>query len=151
MKDEKKCGCGRDHEHDEHCGCGHHHHDDECGCGHDHDECDCGCDDECILTLTDQEGNSRDYYELAVFDADGEEYTIMQPVELDEGMEDNEVLIYRDVYDEDGNFVNYDPVFDPEVGDKVVETYNRMLEEGLEEEDGDAVLDDDDCGCGNDR
>ncbi len=139
MKDEKKY----DHEHDEHCGCGHHHHDD----------CDCGCDEEeYILTLTDQDGNSRDYYEIAVFDVDGEEYTIMQPVELDEGMEDNEVLIYRDVYDEDDNFVNYDPVLDPAVGDKVVEVFNRMLEENaFDDKDDDNGFDDEGCGCGNDR
>ena len=38
---EEHCGCGHEHhhDHDEHCGCGHEHHhdhDEHCGCGHDH-------------------------------------------------------------------------------------------------------------------
>lgn len=126
--------------------------DDVCSCGHHHDgECDCGCDDDIsILTLTDEEGNSCDYYEIDVLEVDGAEYTIMQPVELDEDMAENEVLIYRNVYDEDGNFVSYDPVLDDAVGEKVVETYNQLVEE-FDGDDEDEGLDDDGCGCGNDR
>ncbi len=59
---DEHCGCGHHHEHhhehDEHCGCGHdhehhHEHDEHCGCGHDHEHhhehdehCGCGHDHE---------------------------------------------------------------------------------------------------------
>lgn len=129
-----------------------------CACGHHHDgECDCGCDhgDEVnILTLTDEDGNSRDYYELEVLEMDGAEYTVMQPVELDEDMSEDEVLIYRNVYDEDGEFVSYDPEIDEAVADKIIDEINKMIEEESligDDDDDYGDPDDGDCGCGNDR
>ena len=128
-----------------------------CACGHHHDgECDCGCGHEAevnILTLTDEDGNSRDYYELEVLEMDGDEYTVMRPVELDEDMSEDEVLIYRNVYDEDGEFVSYDLETDEAVTDKIIDEINRMIEEEslIGDDDDDDDPDDGDCGCGNDR
>ena len=134
MKDEESCACG-------------HHHDGECDCGCDHE------DEGNILTLTDEDGNSHDYYELGVLEMDGAEYTVIQPVELDEDMSKDEVLIYRNIYDDDGEFVNYVLETDEAVSDKIIDEINRMIEEEslLGDDDDDGDPDDGDCGCGNDR
>ena len=133
MKDEESCACG-------------HHHDGECDCGCDHGE------EINILTLTDEEGNSRDFRELIVLEMDGAEYTVMRPVELDEDMTEDNVLIFRDIYDEDGEFVCYELV-DDDVADKIIDEFNKMIEEEslLGDDDDDDDPDDGDCGCGNDR
>ena len=41
---DEHCDCGHDHEHGEKCDCGHHHeHGEKCNCGHDHEDGDDCC------------------------------------------------------------------------------------------------------------
>ncbi len=100
MEDKHECGCG--------CGCEHEHEHE-----HEHD-CDCGCENDGILTLTDEDGNTTDFVvidgvesgggtlylalvEKEQMDNEESEYIVLKVV--NEG-EDEEALVTVDDEDE---------------------------------------------------
>lgn len=80
-----------------------------------------------IVTLVGQDGNNIDFVEIAGIAHKGEFYAILQPVELLEGMEDNEAFVFHVSRDENGNDM-FNVVFDDEIIDAVFAEYNRLLD-----------------------
>lgn len=62
-------------------------------------------DDE-IITLVDEEGEEHDFTVLDILEVDGREYAILIP--LEEGVESDEVVIFRFEEDEAGNEILVD-------------------------------------------
>jgi hypothetical protein len=80
-----------------------------------------------IVTLVGPDGNNIDFIEIAGIAHKGEFYAILQPVELFEGMEDNEALVFHVSRDEEGNDM-FNVVIDDEIIDAVFAEYNRLLD-----------------------
>ena len=111
-------------------------------------------DEDEVITLTDDEGNPVDFYEVACIEYKGEFYALMQPVEPMEGLGEDEALIFK-VREEDEDNDVFEPVFDEAILDAVFNEYlNAMAEaEGCDcdcEDCGDDCHHHDcDCGCGH--
>ena len=84
--------------------------------------------DEDIVTLMTESGEEVDFVEIAGISHNGKFYAILQPVELLEGMEDDEALVFEVVRNADGSD-GFNVVLDDEIIDAVFEEYNRLLEE----------------------
>ncbi len=84
-------------------------------------------DDE-VLTLLSGDGEEVDFVEIAGIAYDGEFYAILQPVELLDGMEDDEALVFKVTTNDDGES-NYAIELDDEIIDAVFAEYNRLLDE----------------------
>ena len=83
--------------------------------------------DDDIITLTTADGEEVDFVEIAGIAHKGKFYAILQPVELLEGMEDDEALVFEVVRNADGSD-GFNVVLDDEIIDAVFEEYNRLLE-----------------------
>ncbi len=81
-----------------------------------------------IITLTTADGEEVDFVEIAGIAHDGKFYAILQPVELLEGMDDDEALVFEVVRNADGSD-GFNVVLDDEIIDAVFAEYNRLLEE----------------------
>lgn len=84
-------------------------------------------EDDDIVTLISADGEQIDFYEIAGIAHKGHFYAILQPVELLEGMEDDEALVFkvtRGPDDED----KFEIELDDDIIDAVFEEYNRLLE-----------------------
>lgn len=81
-----------------------------------------------IITLTTADGEEVDFVEIAGIAHDGKFYAILQPVELLDGMEDDEALVFEVVRNADGSD-GFNVVLDDEIIDAVFAEYNRLLEE----------------------
>lgn len=77
-----------------------------------------------IVTLVTEEGEEIDFYLAAVIPFDGKIYGILQPVELLEGMEDDEALVFEMGGEDEGNF---DLVTDDEIIDGVFAKYDELV------------------------
>ena len=84
--------------------------------------------DDDIITLTTADGEEVDFVEIAGIAHNGKFYAILQPVELLEGMDDDEALVFEVVRNADGSD-GFNVVLDDEIIDAVFEEYNRLLEE----------------------
>ena len=84
--------------------------------------------DEDIVTLMTESGEEVDFVEIAGINHKGKFYAILQPVELLEGMEDDEALVFEVVRNADGSD-GFNVVLDDEIIDAVFEEYNRLLDE----------------------
>lgn len=80
-----------------------------------------------IVTLVGPDGKNIDFVEIAGIAHKGEFYAILQPVELFEGMEENEALVFHVSRDEEGNDM-FNVVIDDEIIDAVFAEYNRLLD-----------------------
>ena len=80
------------------------------------------------VTLMSANGEEIDFVEIAGIALDGNFYAILQPVELLEGMEEDEALVFRVGRDSEGND-SFEIELDDEVIDAVFEEYNRLLDE----------------------
>lgn len=92
-------------------------------------------EDNDIVTLISDEGEEIDFVEIAGIAYDGKFYVILQPVELPEGMEDDEALVFLCEQTDDG-----EDKFTIELDDDIIEgvfsEYNRLCdEEGIGEEE----------------
>ena len=70
--------------------------------------------DEEIITLATPDGEEVDFTQIATVEFEGNLYVIMQPVELFEGMDEDEALVFS-VTDErviDGVFGEYNKLFE---------------------------------------
>lgn len=85
-------------------------------------------EDEEIITLSTPDGEEVDFTEIATVEFEGNLYVIMQPVELFEGMEDDEALVFS-VTDENDEDSRFDVVTDERIVNGVFEEYNKLFEE----------------------
>ena len=84
-------------------------------------------EDDDIVTLLNSDGEEVDFVEIAGIVHDGNFYAILQPVELLEGMDEDEALVFlvTNVNGED----KFEIVLDDDIIDAVFAEYNRLLDE----------------------
>ena len=85
-------------------------------------------EDDDIITLTGQDGEEIDFVEIAGIAYKGKFYAILQPLELIEGMDDDEALVFEVLKNHDGSD-NFQIVTDDDIIDGVFSEYNRLLDE----------------------
>ncbi len=83
--------------------------------------------DDDIVTLLSADGEEIDFVEIAGIAHKGNFYAILQPVELIEGMADDEALVFKVSRNENG-----EDKFEIELNDEIIEAvfaeYNRLLD-----------------------
>ena len=85
-------------------------------------------DDDSIITLTSASGEEIDFVEIAGIALRGNSYVILQPVELLEGMGEDEALVFKAYQSRDGED-HFDIELDDEIINEVFEEYYRLLDE----------------------
>lgn len=85
-------------------------------------------DDNSIITLTSASGEEIDFVEIAGIALRGNFYVILQPVELLEGMGEDEALVFKAYQGRDGED-HFDIELDDEIINEVFEEYYRLLDE----------------------
>ena len=85
-----------------------------------------------IVTLRSATGEDIDFVEIAGIAHDGNFYAILQPVELLDGMNDDEALVFLVTRDEEGND-KFEICLDDDIIDAVFKEYNRLLDNMQEE------------------
>ena len=85
-----------------------------------------------IVTLRAATGEDIDFVEIAGIAHDGNFYAILQPVELLDGMNDDEALVFLVTRDEEGND-KFEICLDDDIIDAVFKEYNRLLDKMQEE------------------
>lgn len=92
-------------------------------------------EDDGIFTLTSSDGKNIEFLDIAGIPYKGNFYVLAQPVELFDGMAEDEVLVFLVDYDENNNEI-YRLVIDDEVLDAVSEEYTKLYNEAhLADED----------------
>ena len=90
-------------------------------------------DGEGVITLLSADGEEIDFVEIAGIAYKGAFYAILQPVELLDGMEEDEALVFKVSRGPNGKDA-FEIVTDDEIIDPVFEEYYRLLDEA--ESDG---------------
>lgn len=85
-------------------------------------------DDDSIVTLQNANGDNIDFVEIAGIAYGGNFYAILQPVDLPDGMDDTEALVFRVNRGKGGNN-HFDIETDDKIIDAVFKEYNRLLDE----------------------
>lgn len=85
-------------------------------------------EEEEVITLATPDGEEVDFTEIAAVEFEDKLYVIMQPVELFEGMEDDEALVFA-VTDENEEDARFDVVSDDRIIDGVFAKYYKLLDE----------------------
>ena len=93
--------------------------------------------DDDIVTLLSADGEEIDFVEIAGIAHKGNFYAILQPVELIEGMADDEALVFHVSRDEAGND-KFEIVLDDEIIDAVFKSYNELLDNAMAETEEEA-------------
>ena len=83
--------------------------------------------DDDIITLLSATGEEIDFVEIAGILHKGNFYAILQPVELLEGMEDDEALVFKVSRNADGSD-KFEIELDDEIIDAVFAQYNLLLD-----------------------
>ena len=83
--------------------------------------------DDDSVTLLSATGEEIDFVEIAGIAHKGNFYAILQPVELLEGMADDEALVFKVSRNEDGED-KFEIELDDEIIDAVFAEYNRLLD-----------------------
>ena len=83
--------------------------------------------DDDIVTLLSATGEEIDFVEIAGIAHKGNFYAILQPVELLEGMADDEALVFKVSRGEDGED-KFEIELNDEIIDAVFAEYNRLLD-----------------------
>ncbi len=83
--------------------------------------------DDDVVTLLSADGEEVDFIEIAGIAYKGKFYAILQPVELLDGMEEDEALVFE-VSSKNGKDA-FEIVVDDEILDAVFEEYYRLLDE----------------------
>ena len=84
--------------------------------------------DDDIVTLLSATGEEVDFVEIAGIAYKGSFYAILQPVELLEGMDDDEALVFKVTRGKDGED-KFEIELDDSVVDAVFAEYNKLYEE----------------------
>lgn len=90
--------------------------------------------DDSIITLMSATGEEIDFIEVAGIAYKGNFYAILQPVELLEGMNDDEALVFKVSRNEDGSD-KFEIVLDDDIIDAVFVEYNILLDKAFAEDD----------------
>ena len=85
-------------------------------------------DEDDIVTLVSSEGEEIDFVEIAGIAYQGSFYAILQPVELLEGMEEDEALVFKVTKGKDGED-KFEIELDDAIIDAVFDEYNKLLDE----------------------
>ena len=85
-------------------------------------------DDDDVVTLLSANGEEIDFVEIAGIAYKGSFYAILQPVELLEGMDDDEALVFKVTRGKDGED-KFEIELDDSVIDAVFAEYNKLLDE----------------------
>ena len=91
-------------------------------------------DDDDVVTLLSANGEEIDFVEIAGIAYKGSFYAILQPVELLEGMDDDEALVFKVSRGKDGED-KFEIELDDTVIDAVFAEYNKLLDEAEAGED----------------
>lgn len=92
-------------------------------------------EDDDIVTLLSADGEEIDFVEIAGIAHKGNFYAILQPVELLDGMDDDEALVFKVTRGKDGED-KFEIELDDSIIDAVFAEYNKLLDEA--ETDGSA-------------
>ena len=90
-----------------------------------------------IVTLLSANGEEVEFIEIAGIAHQGCFYVILQPVELIEGMADDEALVFKVSRSENGED-KFEIELDDEIIDAVFKGYNRLLEDLLSKQNNQA-------------
>ena len=90
-----------------------------------------------IVTLLSANGEEVEFIEIAGMAHQGCFYVILQPVELIEGMADDEALVFKVSRSENGED-KFEIELDDEIIDAVFKEYNRLLEDLLSKQNNQA-------------
>ncbi|MBQ2914541.1 MAG: DUF1292 domain-containing protein [Clostridia bacterium] len=85
-------------------------------------------EEDSIVTLTSADGQEIDFVEIAGIALRGNFYVILQPVELLEGMGEDEALVFKVTQDRDGED-HFNIELDDEIIGEVFDEYYRLLDE----------------------
>lgn len=89
--------------------------------------------EEDIVVLLSETGEEIEFVEIAGIAHNGKFYAILQPVELIEGMEEDEALVFEVLDNGEGNS-KFELCLDDDIIDAVFEEYNRLYDEMLDED-----------------
>lgn len=92
-------------------------------------------EDDDIITLLTAEGEEVDFIEVAGIAHKGNYYVILQPVELLDGMSEDEALVFKVSRGEDGSD-KFEIELNDEIIDSVFAEYNVLLDEANSGGDG---------------
>lgn len=92
-------------------------------------------DDDDIVTLLSANGEEIDFVEIAGIAYKGNFYAILQPVEMLDGMDEDEALVFKVSRDEDGSD-KFEIELNDEIIDAVFAEYNVLLDEANSGGDG---------------
>lgn len=84
-------------------------------------------DDE-LVTFVDEEGNEVDYVIWGELDYNDKQYAVIQPTELPDDMDDDQVMVCEIIMNDNGE-EEFIFVEDDSIAEAVVEQYNRMQDE----------------------
>lgn len=87
-------------------------------------------DDDDIVTLLSADGEEIDFVEIAGIAYRGSFYAILQPVELLDGMDDDEALVFKVTRGKDGED-KFEIELDDSIIDAVFAEYNKLLDEAI--------------------
>ncbi len=85
-------------------------------------------DDDDVITLMTAEGEEVDFIEIAGIAYRGNFYAILQPVELLDGMDEDEALVFKVSRGKDGQD-KFEIELDDTIIDAVFDEYNKLLDE----------------------
>jgi len=85
-------------------------------------------DEDDVITLMTADGEEVDFVEVAGIAYRGNFYAILQPVELLDGMEEDEALVFKVSRGQDGQD-KFEIELDDTIIDAVFEEYNKLLDE----------------------
>ena len=94
-------------------------------------------DNDDIVTLLSDDGEEIDFIEVAGIAYRGNFYAVLQPVELLDGMEEDEALVFKVTRGKDGED-KFEIELDDAIIDAVFEEYNKLLDEATGNGEGDA-------------
>ena len=84
-----------------------------------------------IVTLCSANGEELNFVEIAGIAYNGKFYAILQPVELLEGMSDDEALVFEVKGKEEGSS-SFEIVLDDDIIDAVFEEYTKLYNESID-------------------
>lgn len=89
-----------------------------------------------VVTLSAANGKEIDFFEIAGIVYNGNFYAILQPVELLEGMRDDDAMVFRVLENEDGEDT-FNIELDDEVIEAVFEEYQKLYDSVVGNSDAD--------------